>query len=275
MNILHFTMLSIVLSGSSSSKKKEKTTDPLDLARELGKKHSFTIVTNDYNSDFKCLKDLAPALNANVYFYCKATDPNDTSRCQTRYHVPHEWHQLKRENNGREGESYIEYILTEQPSTDFTLFLQSDCEMKDADEKNPHGQTMEVLFQKISGCVDYYNTDSKVKFCTLSFIEDSNNKKDWSAQEVKEEAVQANQKFQFPTHEEVDASRFKLSFRGQFAVTKEGLQAVKQKYKTELEWTQVELQKENNPKIGHWLERYWTFIFANAQGESAKEKHVK
>jgi len=253
--------------GSSSSKK-----TALYKARELAKNHSFRIVSNDYNSNIKCLENLSQALNAEVYFYCKKEDPNDNSKCQTQHPVPSNWKQFKRDNVGREGESYIEHILTHNDFPDFTLFLQSDCEDKACDPTNDSGQSMEELVEKIEVCTsNYKKKDSELKFCSLGFLADTNNGSGWVSHGKNEDA---NTKFNFPSHNEVMDNRYKFSFRGQFAVTKEALDAVKAKFEEQLKWTQAELKKTNDPQIGHWLERYWGFIFSYAQDKRPTEEHV-
>merc|ERR1719277_214061 len=174
---------------------------------EKAASRDITIITNDYKKDISKLVKIAAELNAKVYFYIKHESG------ETAVPIPEAWHVEQLPNVGREGHTYVNHILS-KPLSDINVFLQSDLD--------DDGETGECdMKQRIEQSICMLE-DPVTSIVCLSHTKDSKLSELWPFND--------NPHLQQLTKQigwEDDAT---ITFRGQFAVTKNGIEALKCRY---------------------------------------------
>lgn len=211
-----------------------------------------TIIANDYKKDVSQLVKVASELNATVYFYTKHESG------ETAEPIPASWHVEHLPNVGREGHTFVSHILS-KPLGDINVFLQSDLdedgETGECDMKHRIEQSVHML------------EDPATSIVCLSHTKDSKLSELWPFND--------NPHLQELTKQvgwEGDAT---ITFRGQFCVTKGGVDALKCRYLDLLIDLKTRLETGNNPIEGHCLERYWGIMFAVAQQKQPTSVHIR
>jgi len=211
-----------------------------------------TIIANDYKKDVSKLVQIASELNATVYLYTKHEN------AEIAVPIPETWHVEQLPNVGREGHTYVSHILS-KPLGDINVFLQSDL-----DEDGETGQC--DMKQRIEQSVRMLE-DLATSIVCLSHTKDSKLSELWPFND--------NSHLQQLTKQigwEGDAT---ITFRGQFAVTRRGIEALKSRYIDFLGDLKARLETGNNPIEGHCLERYWGIMFAVAQNAEPTPVHIR
>lgn len=213
---------------------------------------SISIIVNDYRKDISKLVTIASVLNANVYFYTKYESG------ETAQPIPETWHVEQFPNVGREGHTYISHMLS-KPLGDINIFLQSDL---DEDGETGDCDMMQRIEQSI--CM---LEDPATAFVSLSHTKDSRLSELWPFNDHPD-----LKKLTKTIGWEGDAT---ITFRGQFCVTRHGIEALTDRYFEFLCSLKACLEMSNNPIEGHCLERYWGIIFALAQNQAPTSVHIR
>lgn len=211
-----------------------------------------TIIANDYKKDVSRLVKIASELNATVYFYTKHENGEMTEP------IPETWHVEQLPNVGREGHTYVSHILS-KPLGDINVFLQSDLD--------EDGETGECdMKQRIEQSICMLE-DPATSIVCLSHTKESKLSELWPFND--------NPYLQQLTKHvgwEGDAA---ITFRGQFSVTKQAIEALKCRYQDFLCSLKTILETCNDPIEGHCLERYWGVMFAIAQNTEPTSVHIR
>ena len=225
---------------------------PLEIRKQpITKSKSLTIVISH------CRESLSWLINEGGIFQKYATKVVIYDKCNTITDVKNIWNDLKNvdemfqytlPNVGREGHSWMDFILSKQSLFgDVNLFIQANPhfkkqlakKMKDFENEVARGKQYMPLLS--GGCKTLENSvDPKVYPHYL----DANLSCLWVKRFIK-----------------TNTCKVKLTFTGEFLVSETGLRRVLGTHRSVLMEMYRGLSKENNPVLGHMLERLWTTIF--------------
>ena len=207
---------------------------------------SLTIVVNRCEENLKSLhrmKSLYSKYVTTVVIYDK---------CSKRTNVTQIRNKLKDSkvlnyrllNVGREGHSWMDFILSKQSLfSDVNLFIQAQPHSIYKLQRSLHKlkQKTDYLTFKNGGC---HRLEESVDLLRFPYNLDKKTGCEYVKRFINSESC-----------------KVQISYKGEFVVTESRLRRTLTKYRRQFVELYSELSQENNPRVGHLLERLWTTIF--------------
>ena len=225
---------------------------PFEVRKQpITKSTSLTIVISHCKESLAWLRnkrDIFQKYATKIVIYDKCNTSTDVINIRNELENVDAMFQYNLPNVGREGHTWIDFILSKQSLfSDVNLFIQANPHQKDQlakkmnDFQNEVARGVQYLPLFSYGCQRLENSVSPKVY---PHYLDANLSCFWVKRFIK-----------------TNTCKVKTSFTGEFLVSETGLRRVLGIYRSVLMEMYRGLSEENNPVLGHILERLWTTIF--------------